>query len=326
MSQKRIILSDSSLNRYGYRVLTSGLLLEAFLKNPSMLYGHFRDEGTPLWCDYKPIGYWDDIKIDGDELSAIPVFDKVDELSKTIAAKYEAGTFRSASIGFRILATSSEKEYLLPGQTRETVTKAEIMEASIVDIPANSNAVRLYDRTSSVLLAVDKGINEVPALLTTSKEKAMTLKATWPAFLALLGIEKDKAEATELSAENFDSIHAEMARLKTENNTLVTAKTEVDEKLATATTEISTLKTDIQTKDNEISTLKSEATTKDNKITELEQQVQNLKNNPASEGGTLKPNGEPQGAGEKEELAAYADKNPGDYQGITEKLKADGLI
>lgn len=326
MSQKRVILSDSSLNRYGFRVLTSGLLLDAFKKNPIMLYGHFRDEGTPLWCDYKPIGYWDDLQIEGDDFSGIPIFDKVDELSKTIAAKYEAGTLRSASIGFRILATSSEKEYLLPGQTRETVTIAEVMEASIVDIPANSNAVRLYDRTSSVLLAADKGINEVPALLTTSKEKTMTLKATWPAFLALLGIEKDKAEATELSAENFDSIHAEMARLKSENGTLVTAKTEVDGKLATATAEITQLKADIGTKDTEITQLKSEATAKDTEINQLKEQVQNLKNGPAPGGGTPAPKGEPQGEGEKEELAAFADENPGNYQGITEKLKAEGLI
>lgn len=109
MSQKRIILSDSSLNRYGYRVLTAGLLLEAFIDNPVMLYGHFRDEGSPLWCDYKAIGYWDDIKIEDDVLSAIPVFDKVDDLSKTIAAKYEAGTLRAASIGIRILPHPPKK-------------------------------------------------------------------------------------------------------------------------------------------------------------------------------------------------------------------------
>ena len=48
MSQKRIILSDSSLNRYGFRVLTSGMLIEAFKKNPVMLYMHFRDEGSPI--------------------------------------------------------------------------------------------------------------------------------------------------------------------------------------------------------------------------------------------------------------------------------------
>ena len=92
MSQKRIILSDSSLNRYGYRVLTSGMLLEAFKKNPVMLYMHFRDEGSPIWGETKAIGHWEDIQLEGDVLSAIPVFDKVDQLSKDIAAKYEAGT------------------------------------------------------------------------------------------------------------------------------------------------------------------------------------------------------------------------------------------
>ena len=108
-----------------------------------MLYGHFRDEGSPLWCDYKAIGYWDDIKIEDDVLSAIPVFDKVDDLSKTIAAKYEAGTLRAASIGIRILATSSEKEYLLPGQTRETVTKAEVDRKSTRLNSSHSRASRM---------------------------------------------------------------------------------------------------------------------------------------------------------------------------------------
>lgn len=88
MSQKRIILSDSSLNRYGYRVLTSGMFLEAFKKNPVMLYMHFRDEGSPIWGETKAIGHWEDIQLEGDVLSAIPVFDKVDQLSKDIAAKY----------------------------------------------------------------------------------------------------------------------------------------------------------------------------------------------------------------------------------------------
>lgn len=129
MSQKRIILSDSSLNRYGYRVLTSGMLLEAFKKNPVMLYMHFRDEGSPIWGETKAIGHWEDIQLEGDVLSAIPVFDKVDQLSKDIAAKYEAGTYNAASVGIRIIATSANKDLLVPGQTRETVTESELMEA-----------------------------------------------------------------------------------------------------------------------------------------------------------------------------------------------------
>ena len=58
MSQKRIILSDSSLNRYGFRVLTSGMLIEAFKKNPVMLYMHFRDEGSHLgrFKSYRSLG------------------------------------------------------------------------------------------------------------------------------------------------------------------------------------------------------------------------------------------------------------------------------
>ena len=66
MSQKRIILSDSSLNCYGYRVLTSGMSIEAFKKNPIMLYMHFRDEGLPYCVDYKAIGHWVDIQLNCD--------------------------------------------------------------------------------------------------------------------------------------------------------------------------------------------------------------------------------------------------------------------
>ena len=105
MSQKRIILSDSSLNRYGFRVLTSGMLIEAFKKNPVMLYMHFRDEGSPIWGDSKAIGHWEDIQLNGDELSAIPIFDKVDDLSK--ATKQGLTTLQA-----------SESALLLPQQTK----------------------------------------------------------------------------------------------------------------------------------------------------------------------------------------------------------------
>ncbi|MCS2957647.1 HK97 family phage prohead protease [Bacteroides salyersiae] len=238
-----------------------------------MLYMHFRDEGTPEWCDYKAIGYWDDIKIEGDQLSAIPVFDKVDDLSKTIAAKYEAGTLRAASIGIRILATSAEKEYLLPGQTRETVTKAEIMEASIVDIPANANAVRLYDRSTSVKLAAGMDSQVVPELKPFNPE-TMNFKPSWSAFLSFLGVAQDKSlNLLSLSAENLDAIHTELERLKAENNTLKQANQDAETKLETATSEVTGLKTDNDTKDTEISTLKTENG-------QLKLQVQNLKNAP----------------------------------------------
>ena len=293
MSQKRIILSDSSLNRYGYRVLTSGMLLEAFKKNPVMLYMHFRDEGSPIWGETKAIGHWEDIQLEGDVLSAIPVFDKVDQLSKDIAAKYEAGTYNAASVGIRIIATSANKDLLVPGQTRETVTESELMEASIVDIPANSNAVRLYDRSTSVLLAAGMDTNSVPALSTTSFKNKMTLKESWSAFLSFLNISQDKAVTTELSAENLDSLHNEFTRLKSDNSSLVQAKQEIDQKLSDATTEIATLKTTVSEKDQEIANLKTEASGKDSEITQLKEQVANLKKAPAPGEPVPAPKGEP---------------------------------
>lgn len=325
MSQKRIILSDSSLNRYGFRVLTSGMLIEAFKKNPVMLYMHFRDEGSPIWGDSKAIGHWEDIQLNGDELSAIPIFDKVDDLSKAIAAKYEAGTYNAASVGIRIIATSANKDLLVPGQTRETVTECELMEASIVDIPANSNAVRLYDRSTSVLLAAGMDTNSVPVLSTSFKDK-MTLKESWSAFLSFLNISQDKAVTTELSVENLDSLHNEFARLKSENSSLVQAKQEIDQKLSDATTEIATLKTTVSEKDQEIANLKTEASGKDSEITQLKEQVANLKKAPAPGEPVPAPKGEPVANGGKEELAAYCEENAGNYQGITERLRADGLL
>ena len=132
-------------------------------------------------------------------------------------------------MGIKIIATSANKDVLLPGQTRETVTECELREASIVDIPANSNAVRLYDRSTSVLLAAGMDTHIVPELSNHTSKNKMNLKATWPAFLSFFKINKEDAENTELSAERLDSLHGEFNRLKSEHTSLVEAKKDVDE-------------------------------------------------------------------------------------------------
>lgn len=325
MSKKRIILSDSSLNRNGYRVLTSGLKIEAFKQNPVMLYMHLRDEGSPLWGNYKAIGHWEDIQIDGDKLSAIPVFDMVDDLSKEVAAKYEAGTFSAASIGIRIIATSANKDLLLPGQTRETITEAEIMEASIVDIPANANAVRLYDRSSSALLAAGVDTLSVPEL-SKPKPNVMKLSPKWKGFLSFLKVEDDKAEMTELSLDSIDKLDAEMLRLKQENALLVSSKKEMDDKLNAATEDVTRLKAEVEAKDTEINTLKSSLESKDTEIVQLKEQVNNLKNSPANGNGGLSPKKEPESEDGVKDLAAFCDKNASNYDALTDRLKQEGLI
>ena len=135
-----VILSDNSLNGYGFRVLTSGGDFSRFLKNPMLLDTH---DG---WDSRSIMGIWENLRVEGEQLLADPVFDEEDPRAADMKRKYDKGFLRAASIGFRVLATSEDPEDMLPGQTLPTVTKWELMEASLVPVPANANAVRLYDK------------------------------------------------------------------------------------------------------------------------------------------------------------------------------------
>jgi hypothetical protein len=306
MAQKRVILSDSSLNRYGFRVLTSGLDLEAFKKNPVMLWMHQRDDG--FWETSLPIGYWDDIQVNGDELSAIPVFDGVDELSKTLKAKYEAGTLRAASLGFKGITYSSEPDDLLPGQAYATVTKAEVLEASLVDIPANGNCARLYNE-NSVRLSINEQQTAIPKLL-NSIQTPMKLNAAWTSILSFLGYKPE----TELKSEDYAKLNDELSRLNAEVQTLTTDK-------GTAEGKVTELTGQLSGKDTEITTLKGSVTEKDQKITELNNQVANLKNGAAADDATLTPKGEITTEETPDEELAFLAKNGHDTLAVIEYYK-----
>lgn len=42
IKKKTFVLSDESVNSYGFRVLTDGIALDNFKKNPVMLWNHTR--------------------------------------------------------------------------------------------------------------------------------------------------------------------------------------------------------------------------------------------------------------------------------------------
>ena len=141
--KKSFILSDESVNTYGFRVLMDGAEIEQFRRNPVMFYNH--DEWSV------PIGRWENIRVDGGKLLADPVFDTEDENARKIAGKVERGFLRMASIGFRVVETSDDPTKVLPGQKLPTVTRWQLREASIVGIGANHNALRLYDENDQPL-------------------------------------------------------------------------------------------------------------------------------------------------------------------------------
>jgi len=144
----RIILSDeNTLNSYGFRVLTEGIDLSRFDSNPVMLWGH--------QANSTPIGRWKDLRIEDGRLTAEPEFDMEDEFAANIARKYEKGFVNAASVGLILKGFSEAEEDMLPGQAYPTVTKCELAEASLVSVPSNGSAVRLYDLSGQPITLAD---------------------------------------------------------------------------------------------------------------------------------------------------------------------------
>jgi hypothetical protein len=135
------ILSDESVNKSGYRIITKGIDIEEFKNNPIMFYNHLRRDtwdNNPL-----PIGKWKNVRIVGKRLLADACFDLTDEFAAKIHSKVKLGILNAASIGVGVSITSSNSKDLVKGQQRPTITGSILMEASVVDIPRNGGAMRV---------------------------------------------------------------------------------------------------------------------------------------------------------------------------------------
>lgn len=132
----KIILSDgNSTNSKGYKVSLSGMSLDRFKRNPVMLYGHDQN---------KVIGRWENYTIEENKFVADPVFDEKDALGAETKRKVDENFLRGASIGIIVLKMEVIDEEWI-------VTESELLEASIVSIPADAGAVVLYNEKREVL-------------------------------------------------------------------------------------------------------------------------------------------------------------------------------
>ena len=154
--EKTFTLSDSTVNVYGYRLLTSGFQIDEFKRNPIGYYMHGtgefpRESGVLL--------KWDDLQIVGDRVIGKPVINLDHPRGNRTADEVEDGFLNAASVGsIVVLETSDDSSLILPGQTGPTVTKWFNREASLVDIPGNFNAfAELYDKDGNKLNLADFG-------------------------------------------------------------------------------------------------------------------------------------------------------------------------
>jgi len=131
---KTFVLSDETLDSYGDIVSAGGWDLKRFLTNPVTLFAH---DNRFL------VGTWGNVRVSGGKLladltlAARGTSARIDELISLVEQKI----LRAVSVGFRPL----EYEPIDPKQPYGGVRylKQELLEASLVAVPANPNALQV---------------------------------------------------------------------------------------------------------------------------------------------------------------------------------------
>lgn len=218
---KRVRITNERLNSYGTRVLTSGMDVEQYNRNPVLLYMHERGQ---------VIGYVKDLRVEGDEVTGELMFDEATELSRQCKKQWEFGSLKMVSVGIDILDTSEDPQFLVQGQTSPTITKSKLFEVSLVDIGANDDAIvlRRQDyRHGEHPTGMFSKVTAMPLLRDISSnpknKKEMDLKK-----LALqLGLSEDADDsAVEKKIAELKAHEAEVETLKKEKDALLLSRIE----------------------------------------------------------------------------------------------------
>ncbi len=135
------VASSATPDRYGDIIDQKGWILKNYKKNPVVLLNHDSNQ--------LPIGKGN-VYIRNDQLTIDVEFDSEDPRAKEVERKAKKGFMNAVSVGFRPLESKSRSE--LPtdhkyyGQRGMYYSKAELLEVSIVTIPANGEATMLEQK------------------------------------------------------------------------------------------------------------------------------------------------------------------------------------
>ena len=129
------VLSDESSDRSGDIIRSSGWSLSNFKNNPVALFGHDHE---------KIIGIWEDVRVEAKRLLgrlklAAP---GTSELIDTTRSLIEQRLLRAVSVGFAPLNQPVPISKDEPWGGLE-YTKQELLEASVVAVPCNQNALAI---------------------------------------------------------------------------------------------------------------------------------------------------------------------------------------
>jgi hypothetical protein len=213
--EREYVLSDSSVNEYGFRLLTSGYQLGSFQKNPIGYYMHRREEGIVL--------KWEDLRVEDDKVVGVPVINLSNGRGEQTCDEAENGFLNAASVGhIVVLEYSTDADMMLPGQTGPTITKWYNKECSLVDIPGNCNSLtRLYDAQENEINLVD--LNIVPPVIKALTHTGLNDLAT------TLNLADEQDERVLITA--VQGLAAKADNLELENKVLLNDKYNLQQQL-----------------------------------------------------------------------------------------------
>jgi HK97 family phage prohead protease len=205
---KPFVFNDQTqVNSYGFRIVTSGISLKRFKKNPMMLNDHWNSTSNVL-------GRWENVKVDNDLLLGEPIFDLEDKDAAKVSGKVDREFIKSCSMGI----TFNREDLQIIGEEL-IMTKCELYECSIVAVPSNANSIRLYSQSGELLkdeevkqlclsLQPIEGEHQTLDLNSKNDMKKITLSL---AVLTALSFDKTTPE------QDVDAVESAVLKLSKEN-------------------------------------------------------------------------------------------------------------
>jgi HK97 family phage major capsid protein/HK97 family phage prohead protease len=195
----RFIVSTEAVDRMGDVILLSGWRLANFKKNPIALFQHNAS---------MPIGRWEDIKAEGDALTARLVMAEfgTSPMINTIRSLLEQRILRACSVGFRALKVEPLEGSTVGGLLFK---EQELLEISVVSIPANQQALsvarsfHLSSPDMARLFAPSGNRQPEPPIATTRGDAAPTVPTKGTPAMSRLA-DKIAAREAEVAALRDD--------------------------------------------------------------------------------------------------------------------------
>lgn len=176
-------ISTPEVDRYGTIIVPSGIDYSAYMNNPIVLAQHNSDS----WPVGKCLGFY----LNGENLEASIQIECITEEGRTLNKLIDAGFVKAVSVG--IIPIESE-EQTIDGQKVTVYTKSELVEFSVVSVPANRSAlikrtfkniindsIQKYKKENRMLTPeIEQKINEelLPAILEAVASELVNLGFT----------------------------------------------------------------------------------------------------------------------------------------------------